>query len=81
MLQVLQEKDPNTLAPCSPLVSPLVRPGPAPPGQPRITNQQLDAGSSSYLDTGESYLDVHRASSMHWQLILPRPRLEIARVR
>merc|ERR1719412_976321 len=50
--KVLQEKDPNLLAPCSPLVSPLVRPGPAPPGQPRITNQQLDAGSSSYLDPG-----------------------------
>ena len=48
---MLQEKDPNTLAPCSPLVSPLVRPGPALPG-PRITNLEIDAGSSSYLDPG-----------------------------
>ena len=64
-VQVLQEKDPNTLASvpsCSPLVSPLVRPGPAPPGQPRITNQQLDAGSSSYLDPGERQLLSNRAS-------------------
>ena len=44
-VQVLQEKDPNTLASvasCSPLVSPLVRPCPGLPG-PRITNQETPA--------------------------------------
>ena len=53
-VQVLQEKDPNTLASvpsCSPLVSPLVRPGPALP-DPGVTNLEMDADSSSYLDPG-----------------------------
>ena len=59
MLQVLKAQDPNVITISdSPTLSPLKRPEP-PAHAPRVTNIEIDAGSSSFIEAAGNSKQIH----------------------